>query len=208
MLICVYCDAEIDDDSVFCPSCGSKITYGRTSQISQTSNAYSSAPRVLRVSNDQYNSYNSSYQNYNNNYNQNSYRNTDYQLKERTAGLTIVLVLNYIGIAILGLLSIILFLVNPFVGLIFSGFTGLVFWLIYSLQEYNNTARIIFLVLVILGSIINLTTLDIIPLLIGLFEIYVLAFDQQTVELFEEPRNLNRSSNPYSNYNNNFNRNY
>ena len=121
----------------------------------------------------------------------------------RTAGLLIVLILNYIGVGILFLVSLMLFALNPFVGLIFFVITGLYLILTYYLQEYDNTARIICIVLTGIGLVLNLTSFNVISLAIGIFEIYILAFHEPTVILFTgQPAYNNNSYNPNPDYRN------
>ena len=198
MNICVFCEEWIDSDAVFCPFCGAKITYAQTNNRFQ-------APQVL---NQNYNTNPPIRPNYPPSYNSFQYNSPNYKLKERTTGLTVVLVLNYIGIAILGFASFLLFMLSPPIGLILILIDGLYFWLIYELQQLNNTARGIYLALSILGLILNFLSLNIIGLAITIFDIYILAFHQPTIDLFNDPYDHNYySTNDYYNYNN-FNRNY
>ncbi len=201
MLICVFCEQEIDDDSVFCPYCGSKITYGRNSRSN-------SLQENSRGSNRRFYANSSSYQNNVTGYNSYQYSNTNSQWKFRTPALTAVLVINYIGVALLAFFSLILFAVIPVVGIIFLGITGLYFWLNYALQEYNNKARIITLILNGLGALVSLVSFNIIGLAIALFEIYVLAFHDPTLELFDVVHSTGPISNQNNYYNNSYNRNY
>ena len=198
MNICVFCEEWIDSDAVFCPFCGAKITYAQTNNRFQ-------APRV---SNQQYNASPPVRPNYPPSYNSFQYNMPNYRLKDRTTGLTIVLVLNFLAIAILGFASFVLFMLSPPLGLIVMGLVGLYFWLIYELQQLNNTARGIYLALSILGLLLNLFSLNIIGLTLTIFEIYILAFHQPTIDLFNDPyTDTIYPSNNYYNYNN-FNRNY
>lgn len=194
MNICVFCEQAIDEDAVFCPNCGARITYGRNAQGNGLN-----LPQ--RRSYQQYNANYSTNQNFNNSYNAYQYPTSYPQYRERTTELTIILVLNYIGIAILAIVTVILFLMFPPIGLLVAIITGLLYWLTYELQNYNNTARIIVLILSALGLISDIITFDIISIVIGIFVIYVLAFHQPTINLFEGNYTSKRNPNPYNSYN-------
>lgn len=201
MNICVFCEEAIDDDALFCPFCGAKIDYARRSQSnSRFINQHSS--------NRQYNnnqlSYQANNQSYNTPYNSMANQSPYYGYKQRTALFTVVLVLSYFGVAMLAMVSFIIFLLAPPVGIIVFIIVGLMFWLTYALQQYNNSARMIFIVLAGLGILISIPTFNIISIAIGIFEIYVLAFDQQTVDLFVD----NSGPNGYTDNNNYSNSHY
>ena len=195
MNICVYCEQAIDDDAVFCPFCGAKLTYVQPSNRNNVSNSQFRSNQPLRPH------YPAAYNPYQN-------MGANYQYNPRTSELTILLAINYVGVGLLGLVSTLLFVLLPPIGIITFVFTGLFFWLIYSLQQYNNTARIIYLILSVIGLVTNLISLNIIGLLISIFAIYTLGFHQPTMDLFSGQY----SNHPYQNQNyynpNNYYRNY
>lgn len=194
MNICVFCESEIDDDAVFCPSCGARITYGRGAQVNGM-NASFGRP------NQQYNANYSTSQNSFNSYNAYNYPSSYPQYKERTTELTIILILQYLAVIVLAIVSIIAFLLFPPIGILVAVLTGLFYWLTYELQNYNNTARIIVLVLSALGLIMDIITFNIISIVIGIFIIYALAFHQPTINLFEGNYTSKRNLNQYNSYN-------
>ena len=117
----------------------------------------------------------------------------------RTGWLTFVLVINWItvGITILGG---ILFLgiaaefeqelglgggILTSIALIVIIFGVLWAWLTVQLNRYNNTARIINLVLLVLGFIGALAGFDLFTMLIGGAQIYALGFHKETIALFK-----------------------
>jgi hypothetical protein len=68
--------------------------------------------------------------------------------------------------------------------LVILAFAGLGIWLVRELAKYNNTARIIQLVLSGLSFLGSIFSLDVIGLVLGGLVIYALAFDKPTVALF------------------------
>ena len=123
---------------------------------------------------------------------------------DRPIQFTIVLVLQYIVIGLLGLISIVLLLIGLLTVLSSSALgtivfllvmsiplliAGLMFWLTYEVQNYINTARIIMIVLYIINfiiTIINFTMTDLVGIAIIVFVLYVLILDKRTVRLFEQ----------------------
>ena len=144
MNICVYCEQWIDEDSVFCPHCGARITYSNITTSPSTSNSrYTSNQQPRFVSTPK--PYQQQYlitpvnQPYRSDYNTFQYQ-TNNPEKVRTAGLLIVFFLNYSGIGLLFLLSLMIFALNPFVGLIFFAITALFLIFTYYLLEFDNSA--------------------------------------------------------------------
>ncbi|MFV2015491.1 MAG: hypothetical protein ACC656_08700, partial [Candidatus Heimdallarchaeota archaeon] len=95
-----------------------------------------------------------------------------------------MIVLYWIGIVVIGIGGLFLLIIFPPFGLILFVLAGLMIWLVKELAKYNNTARIIVIVLTILSAIADLARGNIIGLIIGGLIIYALGFDQPTKELF------------------------
>lgn len=122
---------------------------------------------------------------------------------ERTTLLTIVLVINYLFIALLTLSSIFIFIVGllAIVGNPSEGYSPLIliiltliplvvavlsYWMTYSLQKYNNTARIVMIVYFIIDLLLSAYIGAYIGIILSLFIIYVLALDKNTVQLYTD----------------------
>ncbi|MHA2090041.1 MAG: zinc ribbon domain-containing protein [Candidatus Kariarchaeaceae archaeon] len=119
----------------------------------------------------------------------------------RTGWLTYVIVMNWIGIGIgvLGALMIFAFAAaweDEFdiggsffaaFGFIVLVFVGLFAWMTVSLNNYSNTARIINIVLIVLGLLSSLGDLanGFLGLILGGLALYALAFDKPTIALFK-----------------------
>ena len=191
MTYCQACGTQNDSNALFCENCGTKLkkdtnTPNQSPQYSTPNNNYPQGPWPYYVKQNYPNATNTYYNTYGN---------------RRTTEMTVVLVLLYIEVAILGLLTFIVFVISPLLGAILFIITGLFFWLFYSVQRYNNTARIIALIIIALGLLSSLQTLNFISIAIGIFEFYVLAFHQPTVNLFMKQRftpNYNYNYNYYS----------
>lgn len=190
MPYCQSCGTMQDSDALFCSNCGDYLkssTAGSNhpNQYASSSNSYSQPPKIGFVNQ------NTGYSGYQrDNYNQNNFQSN---IKTRTTELTLVLVLQYIGAGILGFISLLFFAMSPIVGLIIIILAGLFFWLIYSVQQFNNTARWIMIILIALGLLDSLSGFNIIGLALGALQIYVLAFHEPTVRLFTN----NQASNNY-----------
>ncbi len=65
-------------------------------------------------------------------------------------------------------------------------------WLTVNLNRYNNTTRIINLVLLVLGFIGNLANLDLFSIVISGAQIYALGFITETIALFTPEDRLMR----------------
>jgi hypothetical protein len=87
----------------------------------------------------------------------------------------------------------------PPIGVVILVIAGLLVWLVRELAKYNNTARIISLVLTGLGAVGDLAGGDFIGLIIGGLIIYALAFDKPTVALFT-PQYLVQQGMPMQRY--------
>ena len=197
MNICIFCESEIDEDAVFCPNCGTRITYGKNSQAKSSNFPQGST-------NQQYTANYSTAQHYNNSYNANRYPGSYPVYKQRTTQLTIILVLNYIELSILGFFTILFVEINPLIGILTGLIFGLIFWLIYELQHYNNTARKMVLVLTGLSLIWDMltftTSFNFLGVVLAVFTMYVLAVHQPTINLFEENYSARSSPNNYPRY--------
>lgn len=108
-------------------------------------------------------------------------------LKKRTLSLTIVLALNYLMIAFLGVFSIYEIFNNLMVGTILIIFIGYAVLLIKWVQDFDNKARFILVVCILLELVGSIFYANLIILLLALFQMYVLLLDRNTVELFKNP---------------------
>lgn len=170
MIICVKCEYENDDNALFCQQCGSRITYSNQVKANDTV----TTPEVFNK------------QPVNQSFNPN---NLEYK---QPVVFTIFLLFNYLIVGILGLFSV-LFVAYPLICIIFLVLAGLFFWFVSSLQHYNNTARVVYLVLDIIGLILSLISGNFIVLPLGLAMFYVLRFHESTLDLFHEVRKQNKN---------------
>ena len=120
---------------------------------------------------------------------------------DRTWTLTIILAINYLYIILFGLLAILIFFVAvtgealPYIdfvnsilllviGVIPLILAFLMLYLTVELQSYNNTARIIYIILYVINLVASLFILSYVSLVVSLFALYVLTLDKNTVKLF------------------------
>lgn len=108
-------------------------------------------------------------------------------LRKRTLPLTIVLVLNYLIIAFLGVFSIYEILHDLMVSSILFIFIGYAVLLVKWVQDLDNKARFILVALILLELLGSIFYANIIILVLALFQMYVLLLDRKTVELFKSP---------------------
>lgn len=170
MVVCEKCNTINEDSNDFCTDCGNEL------------------PRILL-------------------FNARSQVTDEF---DRPTVFTIVLAINYIPIVFIAFWSILITwadavtisdalyeglpVIQEIVALIILwGFVVLALWLLHKLGEYDETARIIILVLlgiqlIFLFSLFNigLGILLYIMLAINLFQIYVLLLDKKTLALFHE----------------------
>lgn len=119
----------------------------------------------------------------------------------RTMLLTIVLIINYISIIILGLVGVLILIlgimqivlgstsgISPFELIIFTVIPLVIvllwLYLTYSVQSYNNKARYVMIIYFVIDLIISIYLFSIIGLILSAFIVYVLIFDSKTVKLF------------------------
>ena len=142
MTYCQNCGTLQDIDAIFCSNCGTRMNIN-TSQ-GNNNPTMSSNPTNGNL-------YSS---NYNGQSHSNAYQKTSYSSfpVQRTTELTIVLVLQYISLAIIGFISIFIFFDSPILGMLIFVILGLIYLLINSLQNYSDTARIIMIILLIKSS--------------------------------------------------------
>jgi len=106
------------------------------------------------------------------------------ELPPRTSWLTYVIVMNWIVIILLGLVGLFVVFIFPPLGLFFLGLAALVYWLVRELSLYNNTARMISIVLTGLGILGDLSSGNFVGLILGGLIIYALTIHKETVALF------------------------
>ncbi|OLS25226.1 MAG: hypothetical protein HeimC2_19020 [Candidatus Heimdallarchaeota archaeon LC_2] len=173
MAFCTVCGTKNEDNTDYCGNCGAKIqeiSQEQPAKNYQQSDKYQNTPNYQEL----YQSPPSYPQGYMEN-----------QLPPRTGWLTFVLVIDWIGIILVGVIGLFFLIFIPPAGIIILIFVGLFYWLVKELTRYNNTARIISLVLTGLGVLGDLLGGDFIGLIVGGLIIYALAFDKETVALFQ-----------------------
>jgi hypothetical protein len=171
MTFCTTCGTKNKESDSFCGSCGASLGSDPPQQTSQE--IYQSQPTYQQPAQPytESPSYQPSY--------------LPGQLPPRTGWLTFVIVLSWLGIIAGGIFGLLLLGAFPAFGFVILLFVGLGIWLVRELSNYNNTARIIQLVLTSLGLLSSLSTLDIIGLILGGMIVYALAFHKETVALFQ-----------------------
>lgn len=166
MVKCKQCGHVNDDKTVFCDNCGNRI------------------PKIISITPKE------------------QERGLAQIHQKRPLLFTIVLAFNYftalvIGIAsalvlfigIIGLFSAYAFTTEQMVflviGIILLIIAFLYFYLTLQVQNYNNNARIILLILLAGNLLISLILINYVGIIISVFEISVLAFLKDTVKLFK-----------------------
>lgn len=164
MRYCTNCGTSLDSDSLYCTNCGTKTnqskidattTTGLSSLTSTSSNLHNYIPYQDR-----------------------------YQLDKRTAELKIILIVEYFLLATVIFSSLLLLIAVPFLGLALLVLSGLYFWLIYSLQQFSNIARIITIIFSILGLVLSIPGINFVGIVFCIFQIYALGFHKRTIESF------------------------
>ena len=120
---------------------------------------------------------------------------------DRTWQLTVILVFNYVTSIILALVSILIVfitaaglattsvkvsdaIISLLYGIVPLIIAGLLVYLTSELQDYNNKARIITLVLFAITLLISIVIFSYISIVFSLFALYYLSLDKKTVRLF------------------------
>lgn len=164
MTFCSGCGTKNAIDSAYCGNCGSYI---QPEPQQQTYDAYQPSPQEYQRK-------------------PRSYQQTHSQGQlPQTGWLTFVIVVNWIIIILGGIAGVIFFFLFPPVGIFLLALVGLVYWLVKELTVYNNNARIIQIILIILGVLGDLSEGDVIGLIIGILIFYALVIDRATVALFQ-----------------------
>lgn len=205
MAFCNNCGSKNDDYADFCGSCGSKIQpilqekpakgYDQpTKGYDQPAKSFDQPAKGFQEAAQEYRPISPDYSQPSRGHKQVPQR---YQqappgyhpglLTPRTGWLTFVIVLYWIGIVLIGIGGLVLLTIIPPLGVILFALAGLMIWLVRELNKYNNTARIISLVLTILGALTDVSNGDVIGLIFAGLIIYALAFDKATVALFQQP---------------------
>ncbi|MHA2403003.1 MAG: zinc ribbon domain-containing protein, partial [Candidatus Kariarchaeaceae archaeon] len=170
---CTECGTKNEMNASFCGTCGSKFSRTPQSQHQESPPGYQQTPLSYQQAHPGYVQAPPAYQQPQRGYQQTpqGYQQVPLgyqhgylpgQRPPRTGWLTYVIVLSWIGIG-LGLLGGIFFLfIWPPIGLVILAFAGLGIWLVRELAKYNNTARIIQLVLSGLSFLGSIFSLDVI----------------------------------------------
>ena len=191
MTYCPSCGTSQETDAFFCSNCGTRMN--TNASTFNNKDLHSNSTNGIQ--------YLSQY-NHLNRYE--SYKNVNpppISFEKRTTELTIVLVLQYIGLAILFLLAMTVFIAVPIAGIFLFVIVGLDFWLITSLQGFSETARIIMIILLVLGLFFSFSPINILGLLFSCYQLYVLVFHQPTIALFKKTIRNDRISRSYYNKN-------
>ena len=164
MNICPYCETQLDSDAIYCTNCGTKINQnkvytntGISSSTDSNNNSHVYIPYQHR-----------------------------YRLDKRTSELKIVLVLEYFLLVNVIFASLAILVVNPGLGFIAIVVSGLYFYLVYLIQQFNNTARIVLIILLVIGLLVTIVSFNIIGIAFCIFQIYALGFHKQTIDLFSK----------------------
>ncbi|MHA2252911.1 MAG: hypothetical protein ACXAD7_21290 [Candidatus Kariarchaeaceae archaeon] len=190
MVYCNECGINNKDTSAFCGNCGANLQNTQEEQpakgFQQSSQGYQKTLQEYQQPTQGYQrlgEFQQAPQSYQPGYHQGYPAG---KLPPRTGWFTLVIVFNWIGIIILGLVGLVWLVLFYPIGIIIFVFVGLFVWLVRELAKYNNTARIIQLILsglgVLEGRSLKLDAL--IGAVIGALTIYALAFHKPTVALF------------------------
>lgn len=187
MRFCTTCGTKNDDTATFCGGCGASLEQPAKQQPSQdyqpASSGYQPAPQEYQQGPPAYQQGPPAYQQ--------GYMPDE--LPPRTGWLTFVIVMGWIGVILLGLGGLIFLVIFPPIGLVILVIAGLFYWLVRELSKYNNTARIVNLVLSVLGVLGALAPFNLVSLIISGLTIYALGFHQETIALFK-PENQFRQN--------------
>ena len=173
MAYCSKCGNHLGIEAFYCMNCGTKKnqleqTFKKT-KISEPNSLYDEVIKPSLQSSNRYNN-----------------------IVQRTQALTIVLVIQYLIITILGLItaaSLIFWyslFISPLLGLLLLIFTALLLSMVYSLQQYSNNARLVILFFLVLGFLLSVLDANILGIVICGFQILVLGFHKRTIDLFNE----------------------
>ncbi len=114
-----------------------------------------------------------------------AHSNSKSQISEkRTWELTLVLGLNYGFIGLVGLLAIYIIPMNVLVSILLFIAIGYAILLVKSVQDYNDTTRIILSIIVLLEIVLSVDLFSIYIFIIALFQVYVLMFHKGTIKLY------------------------
>lgn len=183
MIICAKCEYKNIEGSVFCQQCGSRLTSstetrvnasgGSAGFVNQQQNKFSPVNKKVFTKGPFVKS-----------------NALDPLETERPDLFTAFLILNYVVVLIIGLSSFLIFNSPALIFLILILLAGIYFWLVFSLQHYDNTARAIYLLLITFGLVfilfgVNVVVLKILSIAIVGFSFYILIFHKPTVKLFK-----------------------
>ena len=167
---CKYCFSEMVDDSFFCENCG--FLYSKeenqknqpiSSKLFKKDKISQNKDQPIKIS---------SLQDY-------------YIKKKRPLPLIVAFIINYFSLIFLGPITLVILSLN---NLIFDGLLlGIIIILGYYAQNYNNLARFFFICLFIISLQISLMTLNYLGLFVSLYQIYILAFYTETLNIFKFP---------------------
>ncbi|MFV2014487.1 MAG: zinc-ribbon domain-containing protein [Candidatus Heimdallarchaeota archaeon] len=207
MAFCTACGTQNQDNSSFCGNCGSNMKGPdqQSAEMASPTESYQNThvDKSQIIQNQGYQDQHFPKQQA---YNQHGYQpGHPGILPPRTGWLTFVIVMYWISVVLIIIGALFLFafssefgyegFILQFFGIMLLGVAGLIVWLIKELNKYNNTARIIGIVLAVLGilgeinSLINQTFNPVNIVVSGLI-FYTLAFEQETIALFKPEHRL------------------
>lgn len=188
MSYCPECGAKTDGQ-IFCSTCGTRLTDDTRSTYKTSTTSYIEP------------------QGRNYDYPKPTYQyEKDKNSIQKTTQLQIVIILQWIGVVLLGFATLITLIVFFPIGIIVGLFFWLQLWIVRGLNAFNNSARIVLLVLTGIGlfsSLIGIFTgngFDIIGIFVSSFIIYTLAFHKPTVDLFIKYSSISRAPSYRPNY--------
>ena len=184
MFTCTNCGNIIDPNDIFCANCGERINnLGLDDSKSQNFDV-SDLLDPNQVNDDDLELTKDFIEESTNK--PNAFKNLPKEKRRRTKFLTSVLILNYCILGLIGVLTIYSFFVNSTVGVLLIFVVAYGILLVKWVQDYSNTGRKILVTIIIIEILVSIFFINFVVLAIGIYQIYVLMLDPNTVSLFTE----------------------
>ena len=186
MFTCTNCGKFIDANDVFCAYCGERINNLGLDDTKSQNFDDSDLNDLEQDNNDDLELTEDSIEEFTNK--SINDENPPKEKRKRTKFLTSVLILNYCILGLTGVLTVYSFFVNSMAGALLLFVVSYGILLVKWVQDYSNTGRKILVTIIFFEILVSIFFINFVLLTIGIYQIYVLILDSNTVSLFTDKK--------------------